>query len=607
MVFEFLINAGIATSFLLHTMVLGSAILGCFSVFTPGCGYENNSYLKLFFSLSIGISINILVLMLLGTLGYLNSFFVGLLGAVSFLIALYPIRFDFSIFRKMSISGAIGIGLLFCLTLAFSWHAPGYWDDTSFHLPLARYYLEHEAIVLQEYLRFPLFPQNMNMLIVLGLMFGDTLTAQIFATLPWFVIGMGLMGICKWLMGSSIIGILIAIFLVKFVIAFKVGFGYAYVDVGLAMFCWSATLALVLWYGCQKENSPNNFAWILIAGFLAGSAAGTKLFGGVFAFILYLSILLIIRNLRAGILFSILVLASGVWWYLRSYLISGDPFHPVMAKYFGYFLWNEQDLLSQVSEQNAQGSEKNPLYIFSVLKNVGAQLWILVFAGLFLKGLPGIIRLMQAVFITYFIFWFFVTQVERYLAPVVVLGTFLAFYTLYILFNLISKKISWLGPNKKRSMLFNVVILLLCLSVGIKEMRRGIMKWDEHLQSTQGYELFSKASELRVQYGSRLVQMGFENAAYFFTGIAIGDWFGVARYSKMISCDDGICLPLGELEMKELLDGFNSKMLAVSFERYPLFKPENYSTQFEVVLQNSQGVLLVLKDRLDSPMMKRVE
>ena len=156
-------------------------------------------------------------------------------------------------------------------------------------------------------------------------------------------------------------------------------------------------------------------------------------------------------------------------------------------------------------------------------------------------------------------------------------------------------------------MLFNVVILLLCLSVGIKEMRRGIMKWDEHLQSTQGYELFSKASELRVQYGSRLVQMGFENAAYFFTGIAIGDWFGVARYSKMISCDDGICLPLGELEMKELLDGFNSKMLAVSFERYPLFKPENYSTQFEVVLQNSQGVLLVLKDRLDSPMMKRVE
>jgi hypothetical protein len=207
----------------------------------------------------------------------------------------------------------------------------------------------------------------------------------------------------------------------------------------------------------------------------------------------------------------------------------------------------------------------------------------------------------------YFIFWFFVTQVERYLAPIVVLATFLAFYTLYILFNLLPKKISWLEPNKKHSTLLNVVILLLCLSVGVKEMRRGIMKWDEHLQGTKGYELFSKASELRVQYGDRLVQMGFENAAYFFTGIVIGDWFGVARYSKMINCDGDICLPLDELEMKKLLAGFNSKMLTVSFERYPLFKPENYSAQFEVVLQNSQGALLVLKHRLDSPMVKRVE
>lgn len=602
MTFDFLINAGVTASFLLHSLVLGGAVLHYLLAFKLESERKYNSYLISFFSLSIGISINILMLMLLGMLGYLNSFFVGILGTISFLVARYFSAH--TIYSKTSISGMISVGALFGLTLAFSWHAPGYWDDTSFHLPLARFYLEHEAIVLHEYLRFPLFPQNMNMLMVLGLMFGDALTAQIFATLPWFVIGVGLMGVCEWLMRSSVAGVFIALVLAKYIGAFKAGFGYAYVDAGLAMFCWSALVALVLWYESQKEKSPNSFAWILIAGLLAGAAAGTKLFGGIFAFIICLYIVLLGRNLRTGILFGILVLASGIWWYLRSYLISGDPFHPVAAQYFGYFLWSEQDLLSQISEQNIKTVEKNFLYFFSVLKSVGAQLWILAFVGLFFRGVPAVIRLMQAILITYFVFWFFVAQVERYLAPIVVLATFLAFYTLYILFNALYKKVNWPEPRKKYSVLFSVVILLLSLSIGIKEVHRGITTWDRHLYSTQGYELFTKASELRSQYGDRLLQIGFENAAYFFTGTAIGDWFGAARYSQMISCGDGVCLPLDEVAMEKLLLGFNSKMFVVSFERYPLFKPENYRARFDLALQNSQGALLVLKDRAGTAIAK---
>ena len=600
MAFEFFKNAGIFTIFVLHSLILGGAALRGLSAFESDDNKENNNYLKIFFALSIGISINILLLMLLGVLGYLNSFVVGILGGGIFVFVSYIFGRHLFLSSRLSIYELIPVGLLGLLTLAFSWHAPGYWDDTSFHLPLARFYLEQEAIVLHEYLRFPLFPQNMNMLMVLGLMLGDTLTAQIFATLPWFVIAIGLMGLCKWLMGFSVVGVLIALVLAKSIGAFKVGFGYAYVDAGLAMFCWSALLGLALWYKQHTERTPNNLAWILIAGLLAGSAAGTKIFGGVFAFILCLHILLVTRKIKEGIIFGAVVLASGVWWYLRSYLIAGDPFHPVAAKFFGYFLWNEQDLLSQVSEQNRQGVGKNPIHLFSTLKNVGAQLWILAFVGLFLRRLPVIIRLMQAIFLSYFVFWFFVSQVERYLAPIVVLATFLAFYTLYYFCKSLYKKINFTNIPQKYSVLFNAFILLLCLSVAFKEMRRGIEKWNEHLLRSQGYELFSKASALRSQYGDRLVQMGFENAAYFFTGTTIGDWFGVARYSQMIDCSDGVCLPLDEVAMGKMMSSFNSKMLAVSFERYPLFRPENYSNEFDVVLKNSQGVLLVLNERRSS-------
>ena len=595
MAFEFLINSVISAFFLLYSLALGAAVLGCLPTFKLNNDSTNNNYLKSFFYLSMGISIQILILMLLGFAGCLNKTFVGLLAAGLFPIALHSAKTCFTVFTKASLSSITLVCVLFLLTLAFSWHPPGYWDDTSFHLPLARFYLEQEAIVLHEYLRFPLFPQNMNMLMVLGLMFGDTLTAQIFATLPWFVIGIGLMGACKWLNGSSVIGFLVALVLVKYIGAFKVGFGYAYVDAGLALFCWSSLLSLVLWYEQYREKIPGSVAWILIAGFLGGAAAGTKLFGGVFAFILLVYILFLTRTFRIGLLFGALVLSSGAWWYLRSYLISGDPFHPVAAKYFGYYLWNEQDLLSQVSEQSLQTVDKNPLYFFSALKNAGVQLWILVFIGFCVKNLPPAIRLMQFIFITYFSFWFFVTQVERYLAPVIVLATFLACYTLYVLLLFLYQKLNLQRSNRNFSFLLNIVVALWGVSIAAKEIGRSIVKWDDRLEGNQGYELFTKASTLRPEYGDRLVQVGFENAAYFFSGIAIGDWFGVARYSRMTTCDNTGCQLLGEVEMKELLLGFNSKMLAVSFERYPLFRPEDYSTQFNLVLQNSQGALLVTK------------
>src|SRR6266436_3788704 len=70
----------------------------------------------------------------------------------------------------------------------------GYWDDTMYHLPISRFYVENQGIVLNEYLRFPLVPQDMQMLFALGLMIGGDAAAQAMATIPIFIISLGLIG-----------------------------------------------------------------------------------------------------------------------------------------------------------------------------------------------------------------------------------------------------------------------------------------------------------------------------------------------------------------------------------------------------------------------------
>ena len=53
------------------------------------------------------------------------------------------------------------------------------------------------------------------------------------------------------------------------------------------------------------------------------------------------------------------------------------------------------------------------------------------------------IRTLQAVFLAYMLFWFFVTQVPRYLAPVYGVGSFLAFHALHQLWV-------WAGQRRWR-------------------------------------------------------------------------------------------------------------------------------------------------------------
>jgi hypothetical protein len=601
MLFDLIKVHAVATLFLLHCGVVGFASLQPLSLWESPQAPNSNRYIKWFFAISIGCLVNILVLFALGMVGWLS--YTAVLGAgVALLLVALPssikqirtLHIFFGLCRGTAVVDALIILTLLFTALIVAFHPPGHWDDTMYQLPLARDTLQHQAIVLNEYLRFPLFPQNINLLLALGLMFGGEVMAQAFASIPLFVMGLGLMGATSWIMGSPFMGAIASV--VLFTLGpIKSSLGYAYIDNGLAWFCWGATLAVALW--ASKDKEKRSYAWIIVAGLLAGGAAGSKYFGGVFAVLLGVYLLLVRRDGKASAVYGIAVLAAGSWWYIRSFLISGDPLHPAGGGVFGYFLWNAEDLLRQNAEQATHGVSTNPLYLWAVLKEANVIVWILAFAGLAFKNTPASVRTLQFTFLIYFVFWFFVTQVTRYLAPVCAVGTFLSCYTLYRCYALLPVTTRATLTRSNGTVAGYVLFVLLISYAGNRfhKYQNEMAQWNEILGREPGYQLFSKANTLIPAYGSRLVQLGFENAIYFFDGTVIGDWFGPGRYSSMLDCQAGACRPVNAELMTQQMTKFDSRMVAVSTVQYPGFDPASYEKHFDVVTIANDGVLLILK------------
>jgi hypothetical protein len=546
--------------------------------------------------------INIALLFLLGIAGCLNHYTVfgaGLvLEAFAVFILLPSLPFRNYIkrihFESATVLEFLAILILFLIVVSKAFRAPGQWDDTMYHLPLARFYVEHQGIALNEYIRFPLFPQNMELLFALGLMMGGDVLAQGMATLPLFIISIGLIGTGVWLLDSIIPGYLSVLLL------FRIGpiqstLGYADIDNGLALFCFGAILALALWISTDQRSK----GWIIIAGMLMGGAVGSKYFGGVLTFFLGVYLIAIQRDWRSTSTYAISVIVFGSWWYLRSLYISGDPFHPIGGNIFGHFLWNAQDLLGLKYNAATYGVSANLLNLWPALVKAEVPLWSLAFLSLlFFKKEKSNLRLMQIVFVSYFFFWFFVTQENRYLAPIYAVGSFLSIFLLYriginqIILRLIHRK-AWLHKPFISNAFCLVVLTPICITSYQQALDR-IAHWDESLKERPGYILLQGANKLIPIFGPKLVQVGFENGIYFYRGIAIGDWFGPARYSKMITCQDSYKKLVSPPTMIMLMKGFNSRMLVVNTKRFTI-DVESYQKYFNICQKAEDGLLLTKK------------
>ena len=358
--------AATSAAFFLFTISLCLIGHAGLALFFPN-GAIKNIWIRYFFAMTLGLSVVMTIMVALGTITFFSFWAVIgtlLITVVSAGILLLAKRESFS--WKNGAQPLAVLFVLLCFGISVSIHPVGLWDDTMYHLPMVRYYVEQAGFACAETLRFPLFPQNMDVLFGLGfLLYGaNTVYGEVFiqllASLPLLLTMFGIIAASSRYMGTSCPGFLGAVMLL-FLKPITIVLGFAYIDYGMMLFCWSALLCLALSIDSAEESERR--CLLVLAGFFSGMAMGTKYFGLVSIGLSGLLYLCVTRNFRSTFWYGVITLTVGSWWYIRAWLISGDPFHPAGGQYAGYFLWNAQDLLLQTAEQGMHGVEKNIEYL----------------------------------------------------------------------------------------------------------------------------------------------------------------------------------------------------------------------------------------------------
>ncbi len=246
---------------------------------------------------------------------------------------------------RVRLSGGLAQGLLFLLagslglgTLALFGVNPLYppclWDALSYHLPPAKIFATEHMIRSTPFLRVCTFPQLSEMWFAGALSVADDITAQLFEFLAALVSGLAIYAWGRrsfsartgWWAASVWLGSPLVIVLA----------GSAYIDVGLTMF---VTLSI---YATSKWWSSGEAHWGGLAGAFVGFAAASKYSGLFFGAILAALLLLFSWRRKAWRPLAAFIVCGAIAagpWYLRNYLVAGNPLFPLLSGVFGTGCW----------------------------------------------------------------------------------------------------------------------------------------------------------------------------------------------------------------------------------------------------------------------------
>ena len=342
--------------------------LGIFFCVTVGLGAPLLRVLRLkgdddllFISISCGLGAWILsqVLMALGFLGVLSRPLLLTLIALSFIFSLVLIRnwagplvnlFKslFGFLRPKSEFFFLKPILFFCLlylglcVLALTLPDLLY-DSLKYHLYFPRYYLETGSIRFMPHNMLSAFPQNMEMLYMAGLAFGEGVARvpNILATVLSLLL---LWSISREMTGKKEAGIFTILSFLTLPVVFEEA-THASVDIGSAFYALGSLAAIL------KGISQSNKRWFFIAGLLSAAGLGVKYlyFIQFISLNLFLCCLWITASKEKRfflptpiLIFTGTALFFGSFWYLRNYCVTGNPFYPLFYSWFGGPYWSRE-------------------------------------------------------------------------------------------------------------------------------------------------------------------------------------------------------------------------------------------------------------------------
>jgi hypothetical protein len=590
-----------------------------------------NPELTIFFSVSAGLALQIALLILLAMVRQLNATAVlvtstVLAGSSIWLLSLRPhcIQSVVAVMRRPWLEwlAIVPVLLVIAAWLVRPLGPAAGSDPLTYHLPYARFYLEQGGLAVNETLRFPFHAHNLNLLYAAALMRpysieSPALAQMLHAAMGWLSL-LGVYGATRmWRDWPSALLVVLAVLLLD---EFVFSFSAAFVDNGVMLFVTGAFVAVARW----QQNGDQGWLWL--AALLIGTAMGTKYLGAWFTVPLGLCVLWHSRNLRLAIRFTVLVSATGLFWYLRSWWLVGNPLHPFAGELFGYSIWTAHDLQGQMRELGSHGLAKTwqnllllPWKMFTdwhrfngASGNAGWLIGLFMASCLLLPWQRSVLRPIHLTCLVYLVFWFSSSQVIRYLmiilplmslCAVLVWADVLAGLCTHISARLTRGRLVAFPARSKTIILVATVLVLIYLAAqrGYRELLwypLTLERQQQALLDSQPAYAPAVAAVANQRLAHRpILQIQLPEFRWFYAGEVYGDWMGKYPYRDFgyIGASEHWEISPGET-LREQLQSIGAAALV--FNRKPdiQFSPQpldSYLREFDLLHATDEAALLV--------------
>ncbi len=431
------------------------------------------------FSLGLGFGILSYSVFLLGVLQFLYTVALYILIGLFAILALagwLGFRCPLEIERKTTYKIAarfyrcIGAILIACLLVGFLLVlTPAVGKDAlTYHLAVPKLFLKHHGIYFIPGNIFAHYPLNSEMLYAVGLALrGDVLAKGIH-----FVMALSIL-LSMWQFArhhiSEIVFVPLALLVFYTIPSVFVTSHMAYNDLTVSFYAFLAIYAFVNWFSRREDR------WLILCGVLSGVAISTKYTALLLPFLGCLGILWACRHHRASgrhalrllLVYLICTVVVGSPFYVRNWIMAGNPFYPFLYGIFDGRGWDpEQARLYDLFVRSlgmGRGFWDYLLLPWNV--SVNARMHSPQFDGILgpvfiltlpfaigMRKIPVSAKIAMAYCLFTFMFWASSAQQIRYLIPVF---PFLAIMTAYVF-----------SYYRRRNFVFGVLVVLIAGSLG---------------------------------------------------------------------------------------------------------------------------------------------
>lgn len=528
-------------------------------------------------AITVGQGIFIVFLQFLAVGGVLNQNWLSVLLASACLIAILELKGiakqPLTDFKKVwsELTRSEVLGLAFILVFAFPTlleplRPPWPGDELQYHLPHAQQWALSGKLTINEWLRYPWFPYNYNLLYASAYVMNGDVFTHMFNALAGCLIA-----VMIYRLGRRYFNHVVAC--VATFIWFQMNrreFGKTNVDMGVSLYALAASFTFFWWM-----QSPKDRRWLAVSAFLLGVAIGTKYQALFFLPIFGLAILWTDRRTSTILIASVSLLVPSIYWYARNAILTGDPFAPIGGNVFGFTDWNHGDYVLQ----------------FEDLKRVAAWppifIWPAAFALLYLRESSNSIRFGAVILCSYFsLVWLATSHYPRYLMPIVPWLVILAAENWCYIYGLIGTRLTNVLSIVKSHILINILWILIFIAAALssvsfiktywsyisptKEARDTLMR-----KELRGYAVLEYINQHQM---GRIFNIALADAVYYAPHPIWGDVFGPWRFRDIMS-DDPIKFA-NELNKRNFDSVIVDEPLGGALESSQLFK-KYFSIEFE--------------------------